>query len=470
MKHNAVDIVLICIIVVLVLACVAASVLGYYTLGWKMWDLSEESAVRIIEDDSLSIEIDADQQHGDAAIALTAGEGYAITSAENDGYIEKSFVPLYCWPSKFDMWQDIEWSISYDNEYTKEKLAMRLDDTHPNLVWLECTGVFWNTATVTAAAGDLSATCSVRYEPVYLGLGVGAVTHVSFGLISSGNHNYSPIVESAAPLIDNTCTLYCGTADFPTSSEIYNIKIGLLNHFGEVELITQDGRSVWQDSEVVVPELPDTMTATYHWYHEANDTIYDIYNAGFSGIHDYDKTLQEEYDIIKQNSLVHDKYSVNLRGDNNLPEGAPSFPAWGNFQWGHDWDPERDIVYDPISGYGAITRGLTQFIYRGTLSGDHWRDDDYYGITSVWANGKFDDNNHDWVTEPFYYVGFERIFPKIVGVQHIDLFNTQGHGYFNDCSAWYVDITDVEPITVSIAYGDYTLDVVFDFSKAEELV
>lgn len=471
MKHNAIDIILICIIVVLVLACVAAGVLGYYTHGWTMWDLSEESTVRIIEDDSISVEMDEDQQQGNTAVALEAGEGYAVTSAENDGYIEKAFVPLYCWPSKFDMWKDIEWSISYSTINSEEKLTMRLDETRPNLVWLECTGAFFGVGTVTATVGDISATCGVHYEPVYLGLGVGR-------LVDTAAPSFrSPIIESWAPSIDDVCTLYYGTSAFKGQKHTHynwsmsqNIPVGLLNHFGEIELITREHKSVWQDCTVTMPDLPTAINATLSWWHgapisefgddfpESDGSFYWLFHRRIPRPY----TDQEEYDIIKKYASQHDTYTVDLMDPSSFPTDialSASMNVFEDFTWKQDWDPDRDIIYSSTSAPTETSTPCRLNLY-GYLTGDYWHNDtDHrYGISAAHANGRFP--NGRWVTTPFFYVGFECSFTNLASVIH--------NG--SNCEAYFFDITDCDPIVVSITYGEYTLDIVFDFSKAEELV
>ena len=439
---NTIDIILICIIVVLVLACAAAGVLGYYTHGWTMWDLSEESTVRIIEDDSISVEMDEDQQQGNTAVALEAGEGYAVTSAENDGYIEKAFVPLYCWPSKFDMWKDIEWSISYtikyskdEVEYTKEKLTMRLDETRPNLVWLECTGVFWGSATVTAAVGDLSASCSVRYEPVYLGLGIAADS-------VKNDTQYEPVREPNVPVIDGKAMIYYGDEYFKTGNN-NRYYIGLLNHFGELELIDQSSRSVWEESTVA---YPSSLNATVEWWYGGPNEAF--INDPSLNINGYDNFFQiyhwpDDYEIIKGYSIYHTSFPIDLLNDVR-------------------WLPE--IEYESGWVPGELLRPWLRFFREGASITCHGRQEGHYwypyytyGFSHSNANG-FDEHG-DCLTTPYFYAGFV-----------INPLRLAEATYSDNCSAYRVHFDGETTFPVSITYGEYTLDIVFDFSKAEELV
>ena len=275
------DIALICIIVILALTCVAAGVLGYFTEGWTNWATLSETTT-VVDDNSLSTESD----------------GYAFTSAES-GYIEKAFLTLTAWASYWDIRKDIEWTVNYPNEYAAKKVSFSVAEDNVEGT-LCCTGVFWGTITVSISLGDVQSSVKVSFNPRYQALGL-------TDCLGEYDNTDMPLPNSEYWAVYPTFESRDFHTEFVTGYVSNKIRIGLVNQFGELELIDQDGRSIYEQCEVSEPDNP---VINVDFYYGGASSEY-INNKDLNPTGEGFKT-NTPYSIVAEYSISHTVVSVPI--------------------------------------------------------------------------------------------------------------------------------------------------------------
>lgn len=424
------DIALICIIVILALTCVAAGVLGYFTEGWTNWATLSETTT-VVDDNSLSTESDGE-------IELLSS-GYAFTSAES-GYIEKAFLTLTAWASYWDIRKDIEWTVNYPNEYAAKKVSFSVAEDNVEGT-LCCTGVFWGTITVSISLGDVQSSVKVSFSPRYQALGLtdclGEYDNTDMPLASS---EYWPVYPTFESRDFHT--------EFVTGYASNNIRIGLVNQFGELELIDQDGRSIYEQCEVSEPNNPVVDVDIYYGgptqaYRDAND------GKGFD--------RESSYATIAKNSSKYTAASERIFDcDDSI---FPDETYYSNLIF-----ELASISYstEPMSFEENRNRAITKC--PGEYEGHIWKGNYAFGISEAYAN-TYDYSNiyGDWTSDPYFYTGFSYNFDR--GYSAMSGTFYESAPFYSTYFAYDANFERLSPITITFVYGEYRLEFSFDFSR-----
>ena len=462
MKRNPIDIALISIILILILACIAAGLLGYYTIGFSDWDFRSSS---VVEDNTLNFVRDDDQK--DSPLELLKTESFATASSESPEYITKAFLRIYCNTSRMDMREDIEWDMSYSAEYTGTKVSMEIAEDNAS-VTLICTGVFWDTITVTASVDDQTASCKVYYEPEYLGLGA-AISSTD----PQDPESVSIAYEDDVPVIPadyhggshrNVILGYDDPADYGFKKGYYHVfRIGLVNHFGELEMIDQSSRSIFEQCQITVENDVPFLYAESSCGGAAEGCSYDFDRRGY--IYDQDGqavdwTEYERWSYIfewsKYAQRSHEVKTLSVIHENN-PDESSAIEIYCHK--GDVWD-----------FWGLQPR----IKCRGEKQGHDWKSDDYYGFSDGHANG-FDDFTGECLTEPYFWTGFSLVahfWLKSYAINEYwpEVFDGLSVNSLNGGLpvAWQMYLSDLDPVVVvDIEYQGYSIEFVFDIGVAQ---
>ena len=419
------DIALICIIVILALTCVAAGVLGYFTEGWTNWATLSETTT-VVDDNSLSTESDGE-------IELLSS-GYAFTSAES-GNIEKAFLTLTAWASYWDIRKDIEWTVNYPNEYAAKKVSFSVAEDNVEGT-LCCTGVFWGTITVSISLGDVQSSVKVSFNPRYQALGL-------TDCLGEYDNTDMPLPNSEYWAVYPTFESRDFHTEFVTGYVSNKIRIGLVNQFGELELIDQDGRSIYEQCEVSEPDNP---VINVDFYYGGASSEY-INNKDLNPTGEGFKT-NTPYSIVAEYSISHTVVSVPI-----FDFASADFELCNStFVLGLI---DSSTVADGDNKNFATTKRA------GEYQGTHWKDDDRYGygFSAAYANTYSYSNIYgDWLADPYYYTGFCYSFGPGYGTR------LSPYTYAYDANFDKLN----NPITIAFSYGEFLLEVKFDFSHCQE--
>lgn len=427
---NPTDIALICVIVILALTCVAAGVLGYFTEGWTNWAILSETTTAV-DDNSLSTESDGE-------IELLSS-GYAFTSAES-GYIEKAFLTLTAWASYWDIRKDIEWTVNYSNEYAAKKVSFSVSEDNVEGT-LCCTGVFWGVITVSISLGDVQSSVKVSFNPRYQALGLADYYNEDYDYsVMPFGRDYCPVYSTYTSR-DNHTEFITGWANFQLENN--QMRIGLINQFGELELIDQNGRSIYEQCEISEPNNPVVDVDIYYGgptqaYLAAND------GKGFD--------TGSSYATVAENSLKHTVSSVRIFDcDDSI---FPDETNYANLIF-----ELASILYSTEATEDNKNFATTKCL--GEYEGHIWKDNDYFGIGRAYAN-TYDYSNiyGDWTSKPYFYTGFKFDFDRGYNAMSGEFFGRPSTRF-----AYDAHFERLSPINITLIYGEYRFEFKFDFSR-----
>lgn len=423
------DIALICIIVILALTCVAAGVLGYFTEGWTNWATLSETTT-VVDDNSLSTESDGE-------IELLSS-GYAFTSAES-GNIEKAFLTLTAWTSYWDIRKDIEWSVNYSNEYAAKKVSFSVAEDNVEGT-LCCTGVFWGTITVSISLGDVQSSVKVSFNPRYQALGLADYYNEDYDYsVMPFGRDYCPVYSTYTSR-DNHTEFIRGWGD-------NQMRIGLVNQFGELELIDQNGRSIYEQCEISEPNNP---VVDVDIYYGGPDAAY-VLTTGETHF-----TGRESYATVAKNSSKYTATSVRIFDcDDSI---FPDETYYSNLIF-----ELASISYstEPMPFKENRNRAITKCL--GEYEGHIWKGNDVFGIGEAHANTYNYSNIYgDWTSDPYFYTGFSYNFDRGYNTMSGMLYESPfSASYF----AYDANFERLSPITITLTYGEYRFEFKFDFSR-----
>lgn len=421
---NPTDIALICVIVILALTCVAAGVLGYFTEGWTNWAILSETTTAV-DDNSLSTESDGE-------IELLSS-GYAFTSAES-GYIEKAFLTLTAWASYWDIRKDIEWTVNYPNEYAAKKVAFSVSEDNIEGT-LCCTGVFWGTITVSISLGeDVQSSVKVSFNPRYQALGLADYYNEDYDYsVMPFGLDYCPVYSTFTSCDNHT--------EFITGWANKQMRIGLVNQFGELELIDQSGRSIYEQCEVSEPDNP-VVDVDIYYGGPTQEYLAAHEGEGFK--------LTTPYATVAENSIKHTVSSDRIFDcDDSI---FPDETNYANLAFGL-----ASILYSTEATEDNKNFATTKCL--GEYEGHIWKDNDYFGIGRAYANTyDYSDIYGDWTSAPYFYTGFKFYFDRGYDV-------TQAAVNPAPCFAYDAHFERLSPITITFIYGEHRFEFKFDFSR-----